>query len=100
VPASGTVDGDTAVSVTCGFEPRAARTVRPAWCGWLVPRLPCGDDSSEDRGNHGLMDRNASSALDLSDAIGLLNWLLVGGPPHAMGEECRGIEGCPARCGP
>jgi hypothetical protein len=36
--------------------------------------------------------------LELSDAVGHLGWLFLGGPLHALGAECRDIEGCAGSC--
>jgi hypothetical protein len=70
-------------------------------------RLPCGDGegiSILEPGNVTLMDSNGENGLDLSDGIGLLNWLFSDGFPHVLavpGQEqsgCVNILGCPDNC--
>ncbi len=60
--------------------------------------LPCGDGTSADPGNLGLIDWNGDTSIDLSDAVGPLNWLFTGGKAHVLGEVCRRMDGCPPAC--
>ncbi|MBI4585426.1 MAG: hypothetical protein HY717_15545 [Planctomycetes bacterium] len=61
--------------------------------------LPCGDATSKDPANLALLDSNGDGALDVSDAIWLLTWKFLGGPPHVLGNRCADIPDCPKVCG-
>lgn len=78
-----------------------------------VPALfPCGNGSAADPANLGLLDWQSDGQVDISDGIGLLQFLFVGGPPHPLavsGMETRGCvalagcpdnDPCPTRCDP
>jgi hypothetical protein len=64
------------------------------------PVLPCGDGSDGDPANLALLDANGDNGggtgtVDLSDAIYILVYEILGGPPHVLGEECIRIPDCP-----
>ena len=44
------------------------------------------------------LDFNDDSSVDLSDGIGMLNWLFQGGRGHALGTDCVQIVDCPDVC--
>ena len=37
---------------------------------------------------------------DLTDAVSLLNFLFLSGPPSPLGTDCVRVAGCPERCIP
>ena len=45
-----------------------------------------------------LLDWQPDGKVDLSDGIGLLQFLFSGGAPHPLGKECTGIPECPEAC--
>jgi hypothetical protein len=63
--------------------------------------FPCGDGSPADAGNVLLFDWQPDARIDLSDGVGLLNFLFSGGPRHPLAipddeiDGCVRIEGCP-----
>jgi hypothetical protein len=63
--------------------------------------FPCGDGSPSDPGNLSLLDWQGDGAIDISDGVGALRFLFLGGPAHHLavpGNEFRGcapIYGCP-----
>jgi hypothetical protein len=65
------------------------------------PRLPCGDGSSSDAANRALLDWQGDGRIDISDGIGILRFLFLGGEPHVLAvpgaemSECVTILGCP-----
>jgi hypothetical protein len=64
-----------------------------------TPDLPCDDAGAPTPGSLALMNFNGDAGgLDVTDAIAIFGYLFLGGGPHALGEECRGIAGCPAAC--
>jgi hypothetical protein len=63
-------------------------------------RLPCGDGTTGDSANVRLLSWGGDPRIDLSDAIGLLRWSFLGGPPHALGVDCTVMEGCADACSP
>lgn len=65
-----------------------------------VGALPCGDGTLDAQGNLALLDSDASGGVNLTDAIYLLSYLFLSGPPPALGVHCVEIEGCPDTCGP
>jgi hypothetical protein len=67
------------------------------FCFLGVPAaLPCGDGALAHTSNITLMDCNGDGSLDcLADAICLLQFLFLGGPPPAGGTSCVYIEKCP-----
>jgi hypothetical protein len=60
--------------------------------------LPCGDGTFGDPANVALLDVDGDRAVDLSDAIHLLAYIIGGGPPPALGVACVRIDGCPDAC--
>jgi len=70
--------------------------------------LPCGTGTLRTVGNRVLLDFNGPSReaypandeneVDLSDVVAMLNFLFLGGRPHAVGRQCVAIRGCPATC--
>jgi hypothetical protein len=50
--------------------------------------------------NTQLLDWNGDGVCDLTDAIALLTWLFLAGPPHALGTNCLCIPDCPQVCTP
>ena len=60
--------------------------------------LPCGDGTILDTSNQALMSWGEVPDIDLSDAVALLNWQFLGGPPHVLGTDCTPIVGCPEIC--
>ncbi|MBI4583416.1 MAG: hypothetical protein HY717_05265 [Planctomycetes bacterium] len=42
-----------------------------------------------------MLDFNGDSGIDQSDAIGILSWKFLGGPPHLLGIACVPIADCP-----
>jgi hypothetical protein len=55
--------------------------------------LPCDPD-----GTRQLLDVNGDAAVDISDAIRVLDYLFQGGPPPVLGVGCVVIPGCPDNC--
>ena len=46
-------------------------------------------------------DGNGDGEMDVSDAVQQLQYLFLGGPPHALGACCLPVAGCPTvPCGP
>jgi len=62
-------------------------------------QLPCGEGSATAAGNIALLDWQPDGKVDLSDAVGLLQFLFSGGPPHPLGNACVEITDCPQTCG-
>ena len=60
--------------------------------------LPCGDGTSADAANLGLLDWNGDHGLDISDVVSALSWLFLDGKPHVLGQECRQLAGCLQAC--
>jgi len=66
----------------------------------IPPAFPCGDGTPEDAGNLALIDWQADGSLDLSDPVGMLQFLFNAGAAHPLavpGAEttgCVSIEGC------
>jgi uncharacterized repeat protein (TIGR03806 family) len=60
--------------------------------------FPCGDGSPEHPSNLHLLDLNADAALDITDAVFLLDFLFLGGP--AVTSECIEVPNCPGTCTP
>ena len=64
--------------------------------------FPCGDGSSSDPGNIALMDWQPDGSVDLSDVVGMLQFLFIGNSAHPLavvGSEvsaCVPIMGCRA----
>lgn len=63
-------------------------------------RLPCGEAGSalNDPGNLTLLDATGDQRVDLSDALRLLGFLYLGGPPPSLGLDCVPLRGCPDLC--
>ena len=59
---------------------------------------PCGDGSPTNSGSALIFDWNGDGEADMSDAIALLRWDLLGGPSHALSDggppSCTSIPGC------
>lgn len=66
--------------------------------GATDPLLPCGDTSAGHPGNIELLSWDGAGGLDLSDAIGVLNWRFLGGPAHILGTSCTSVASCPEVC--
>ena len=63
--------------------------------------LPCGNGGDSDPANKALLDFNGDGGIDMSDAIALLRWhILGGGQEHPLGSDCVEIEDCPDSCIP
>jgi hypothetical protein len=60
--------------------------------------LPCEAEGLEAPGNTALLDWQADGKVDLSDALGPLNYLFGTGPMHPLGVGCVAIVGCPELC--
>jgi hypothetical protein len=60
--------------------------------------LPCDGATIEDGGNLELFDADGNTAVDLGDALRLLNRIFLGGEAPVGGESCIRIEGCPNVC--
>lgn len=56
--------------------------------------LPCEGEHAADGGNLLLLDFNGDSLVDGADAVGVLSYLFLQGPPHSLGTTCQRIEGC------
>jgi hypothetical protein len=76
----------------------------PRGCGAL---LPCEQDEPqasafEAPGNTLVNDADGSGNVNLNEAIHLLTFILLGGPPHTLTSmgQCVPISGCPERCSP
>jgi hypothetical protein len=73
---------------------------------WLLLRLfgggaaplPCGGTSLDEGANRTLLDLDSSQAVEVSDAIFILNFLFRRGPAPALGTSCVRLEGCPEAC--
>ncbi len=59
---------------------------------------PC-DGPADAGGNFLLLNSNADAALNISDAIYVLNHLFRQGPAPVLGQKCTRIEGCADACG-
>ena len=55
---------------------------------------PCDSEA----GNRELQDTDGDGVLTVNDALRLLRFLYVAGPPPDKGSDCTVIEGCPAAC--
>ena len=64
----------------------------------VAKALPCAGESTAEGGNAALFDANADAAVGLADAVSVLAFLFLGGPPHTLGTECTTIEGCGNVC--
>lgn len=92
-------DSGLRVPGVCSFSARAMN-LGSSMCllRWLFgigekPQLPCGDFLG-DLGNQKTLDFNGDSVVDLSDVIGELHYMFLGGPKHHLGVGCQLIEGC------
>ncbi len=61
--------------------------------------LPCGDGTVLDSANIAFFDSNGDGELDLSDAVHIMRHVFLSGDPHASGEDCQQLGGCPDFCG-
>jgi len=59
--------------------------------------LPCGVEP-DSAGNRSLLDASGDGKVDVSDAVRLLHYLFLSGPPPALGTDCTPIAGCPDAC--
>ena len=76
---------------------------RPDICvlfiGGPEDRLPCGDGRFSTEDNVTLMNWNGDAGANLSDGIGVLNYLFLGGAPHALGVgSCVSLPSCLDAC--
>jgi len=60
--------------------------------------LPCGDGSGFHPANVLLLDMDGDGSLTMSDAIRVLYFVFVDGPPHPFGDDCVEIYGCNNLC--
>lgn len=60
--------------------------------------LPCDGATIEEGGNLPLVDFDGNALAEVTDAIGILEFLFLQGPPHALGTRCIRIEGCTPAC--
>ena len=61
--------------------------------------LPCEGTAQEPgAGNRALLDGNLDFRIDTSDVVFQLTYLFLGVLPHASGEDCVPMEGCPSLC--
>lgn len=64
-------------------------------------RFPCADGSVDHIGNVTLLDWQGDGRVDVSDAVGLLQFAFLGAAPHPLAvaqlaaEACATIPGCP-----
>lgn len=56
--------------------------------------FPCGDGSTTDLGNIALMDWQSDGAVDLSDVIGMLQFLFAGTDAHPLAVLGNEVAGC------
>ena len=62
--------------------------------------FPCGDGTPKDAGNVALMDWQPDGGVDISDAVGMLDFLFFSKDAHPLAvpgsetKECVAIEGC------
>jgi hypothetical protein len=65
--------------------------------GGLPPgRFPCGDGAAGHPSNLNLLKfASGSERVAIVDAIGIINYFFLGGPPPQKGLSCLGIVGCP-----
>lgn len=59
--------------------------------------LPC-EEVLDSEGNRGVLDHNGDATIDQSDAVSLLSYLYLDGPPHVLGGGCVRIVGCEDLC--
>ena len=60
--------------------------------------LPCDGGILTDGGNRLLFDSTGDGSVNITDAIHLLNFLFLAGPPPAEGTRCVRMAGCPDAC--
>jgi len=64
-------------------------------------RLPCGDGTLNSPDNVTLLNWNGDPNVNLTDGIGVLNYLFTRGAPPALGlDRCLALDTCPAACAP
>jgi len=61
--------------------------------------LPCAEPTDLRPGLTFLMDWNGDDQVDISDGVGMLNWLFKGGSAHFDGTRCRVVIDCESPCG-
>jgi len=59
---------------------------------------PCEGGGLAEGGNLWLLDADGNRAIDVADAIRLLAYLYLSGPPHVLGADCTPIVGCSDAC--
>ena len=57
---------------------------------------PCGDPGSGFAGT--LLDFDGENGVNLTDVVGMLNYLFLNGPTHDLGENCLQVPGCVEVC--
>ena len=57
------------------------------------PLFPCGDGLPTDPANLALLDSSPDGAVDLSDAVALLQFLFMGSEPPGLAAGA-GVNGC------
>jgi hypothetical protein len=63
--------------------------------------LPCGDGTLNSPDNVTLLNWNGDPSVNLTDGIGVLNYLFSGGAPPFLGlERCLSLPTCPSVCVP
>ncbi len=60
--------------------------------------LPCASGAVDAGGNLLLLDASGDDSVDLADAIHMLSYLFLSGPPHALGIDCLPIVDCTDTC--
>ena len=60
---------------------------------------PCGDGPIDSAGNKVIVDWDGNDVVNLTDGIGPLLYLFLGGAPHVRGVECIPVPGCARGCG-
>jgi beta-glucanase (GH16 family) len=63
-----------------------------------VEPLPCDSATLNSGSNLEFFDVIGDRRVNLGDPLALLWNMFVTGPPHALGESCTTVEGCPGMC--
>jgi hypothetical protein len=61
---------------------------------------PCGGANIGEGANVTLLDMDGNGAVNITDAIQILNYLFKAGPAPVLGRSCVRITGCPSVCVP
>jgi hypothetical protein len=64
----------------------------------VTTALPCAGEDTGAGGNGALFDASGDDRVDLTDAVSILGFLFLGGPPHTLGTECVSIADCDPVC--